>query len=51
MESFRCGVVTGPDLETLRPLLAQATSITGWRSGGELYTLILLPMLPDESGC
>jgi hypothetical protein len=51
MESFRCGVVTGADLETLRPLLAQATQITGWTSGGEIYTLILAPSLPDESSC
>lgn len=49
--SFRCGVVSGPDLETLRPLLAQATSITGWASGGSVYTLILQPMLPDDTGC
>jgi hypothetical protein len=49
--SFRCGVVSGPDLETLRPLLAQATSITGWASRGSVYTLILQPMLPDDPGC
>jgi hypothetical protein len=48
---FRCGVVTGADLETLRPLLAQATSITAWRSTGRDYTLMLLPMLPDDPGC
>jgi hypothetical protein len=48
---FRCGVVTGADLESLRPLLARATSITGWRSGGSDYTLMLLPMLPDDPGC
>jgi len=51
MESFRCGVVTGADLDILRPLLAQATQITGWRSDGVIYTLVLQPMLPDESGC
>ena len=48
---FRCAVVTGADLETLRPLAAKATSITGWRSGGADYTLMLLPMLPDDPGC
>lgn len=51
MESFRCGVVTGADLDTLRPLLAQATQITGWKSAGTIYTLLLEPMLPDEPGC
>lgn len=46
-----CGIISGPDLETLRPLLAQATSITGWVSGGSVYTLTLQPMLPDDTGC
>ena len=48
---FRCAVVTGADLETLRPLFPRASSITGWRSGGKDYTLVLLPMLPDDPGC
>lgn len=49
--SFRCGVVRGADLDTLRPLFARATQITGWTSGGSVYTLMLLPMLPDDAGC
>ncbi|HEX7473714.1 MAG TPA: hypothetical protein VF323_11585 [Candidatus Limnocylindrales bacterium] len=49
--SFRCGVVRGADLDVLRPLLARATQITGWTSGGTTYTLTLLPMLPDDAGC
>ena len=49
--SLRCGVVRGADLDALRPLLATATQITGWRSGGSTYTLTLLPMLPDDPGC
>jgi hypothetical protein len=48
---LRCGVVSGPDLQILRPLLAQATQITGWTSAGSDYTLSLLPMLPDDPGC
>jgi hypothetical protein len=49
--NLRCGTVSGPDLQTLRPLLARATQITGWTSGGSAYTLSLLPMLPDDAGC
>jgi hypothetical protein len=48
---WRCGVVTGADLAALKPLLAQATSITGWSSGGAVYTLMPLPILPDDAGC
>lgn len=48
---WRCGVVTGTDLATLKPLLAQATSITGWSSSGAVYTLMPLPMLPDDAAC
>lgn len=48
---WRCGVVTGADLAALKPLLAQATSITGWSSGGTIYTMMPLPMLPDDPGC
>lgn len=48
---LRCGVVSGSDLESLRPLLARATQITGWSSSGSVYSLSLLPMLPDDPGC
>jgi hypothetical protein len=43
-------VVEGADLDTLRPLLAQATQITRWRSGGTTYHLIFRPILPGELG-
>ena len=41
-------VVEGDDLDTLRPLLAQATQITLWRSGGKTYQLTFRPILPGE---
>jgi hypothetical protein len=44
---FRKVVVSGADLEKLRPLLEQATEITLWRSGGTDYRLN--PLLPDET--
>ncbi len=48
-EGFRKAVVTGADLEKLRPLLGQATEITIWNSGGERYNLVFRPLLPDET--
>lgn len=34
-------VITGADLETLRPLVTQADTLTFWRSGGAVYSLLL----------
>ena len=49
--ALRCGVVAGDDLATIRPALASANQLTWWRSGGETWSLILRPLLPDERGC
>ncbi|MCU0504184.1 MAG: hypothetical protein MUE82_00190 [Chloroflexi bacterium] len=49
--AMRCGVVAGDDLATLRPALEAANQLTYWRSGGETFSLILRPLLPEESGC
>ncbi|MHB1342808.1 MAG: hypothetical protein ACYCX3_00410 [Thermoleophilia bacterium] len=46
----RRAVITGIDLETLRPLVQQADTLTFWRSGGTIYSLLLRPLLPDEIG-
>ncbi|MHB8869098.1 MAG: hypothetical protein ACYC6T_04660 [Thermoleophilia bacterium] len=46
----RRAVITGADLETLRPLVQQADTLTFWRSGGTIYSLLLRPLLPDEIG-
>lgn len=50
-EGFRCGAVTGEDAATLLPLVEQANQLTPWTSGDARYTLLLRPLLPDESGC
>ena len=47
----RCGVVTGSDLDTLRPLLARANQLTGWTSAGATYTITPRLLLPDETRC
>lgn len=51
LPDLRCGVVTGADLEVLRPLLDDANELTPWTSEGDKYRLTLRPLLPDESGC
>ena len=50
-QNYRCGVVGGADLATLLPVLEQATTLTGFSSGGETYLVFPRPLLPDESGC
>jgi hypothetical protein len=47
---LRTGVVLGPDVATLAPVLASASALTPWESGGSSYTLYVRPLLPDESG-
>jgi hypothetical protein len=47
----RCGVVTGDDLEALRPLLAQANSLTPWTDDDAAFGIGIRPLLPDETGC
>ncbi len=42
-------VISGAELEKLRPLLGQATEITVWGSGGVDYRLLLRPLLPGEA--
>lgn len=51
LEDARCGVVTGAELEALRPLFERANQLTPWESDGERFGLILRPLLPNEHGC
>ncbi len=46
---LRAGVVSGNDARTLGPLLARATAITPFTSGGASYTLFARALLPDEA--
>lgn len=48
---LRCGVVTGADLETLRPMFESTNQLTPWTSDGERWKLGLRPLLPDEIAC
>ena len=42
----RCGVVSGADLEALRPLLDTGNQMTPWTSDGERWHLMFRPLLP-----
>jgi hypothetical protein len=48
---LRCGVVSGADLDMLRPQLMKANQLTPWRSGGRNFSVTMRVLLPDESGC
>ncbi len=45
---LRQGVALGADAVTLAPVLAAASTATGFTSGGTTWTLYVRPLLPDE---
>jgi hypothetical protein len=45
---LRQGAVFGAEAATLGPVLAAANALTAFSSGGNLYTLYVRPLLPDE---
>ncbi len=45
---LRQGAVLGADAATLGPILSRATTATGFTSGGQMWTLAVRPLLPDE---
>ena len=51
LEGWRCGSVTGDDLEAVMALATAANQLTPWDSGAQRYGLLFRPLLPDESGC
>jgi hypothetical protein len=48
---LRCQVIEGEDLVKILPLLQGANSLSTFRSEGELYSFIVQPLLPGETGC
>ena len=47
-DGARVGIVSGADAATLGPILASATQITPFTSGGTQWTISVRPLLPDE---
>ena len=51
-QGWKCGTVSGAALSVLLlPALREANQLTLWVSGGERYSILFRPLLPDESGC
>jgi hypothetical protein len=50
MESQRCGVVSGTDLDALWPLLVEANGLTPW-TDDQSFGIAARPLLPAEEGC
>ena len=48
IEGLRQGVALGADAATLAPILASASTATGFTSEGTTWTLYVRPLLPDE---
>ena len=46
---MRAGVVAGADAETLDPILARANVLTPFTSGGRSFSLLVRPLLPEET--
>ena len=44
----RVGVVVGAEAAALGPILASASEITPFTSGGQSWTIVVKPLLPDE---
>ncbi len=44
----RVGLVSGADAQTLAPILAGASQLTGFTSAGGVWTIAVRPLLPDE---
>jgi hypothetical protein len=51
LATYRCGAVTGADLDAVLPLARRANQLTPWRSQGVSYGIVFRQLLPDESGC
>jgi hypothetical protein len=47
----RCVLATGQDLSTFLVAAKQATTVTIWTHGGQEYSVMVRPLLPDETSC
>lgn len=48
---YRCGVVSGADLDALNAELEGTNTLTPWISGDAKFALVVRPALPDETTC
>ncbi|HEX2052890.1 MAG TPA: hypothetical protein VHJ78_04065 [Actinomycetota bacterium] len=50
-EGYRCGTISGEDLNRVLEAAGRANQLTPWESAGARFSLSFRPLLPDESGC
>jgi len=43
--------VSGEEWAALVPIAQHANQLTPWTSGGEEFSVLFRPLLPDESSC
>jgi hypothetical protein len=48
---YRCGVVLDEDWDAVHVAASSANTLTPWADGGDRYSILFRPLLPDESGC
>ncbi len=48
-DGARVGAVVGADAATIGPILAAATHVTPFTSGGKEWTIVVRPLFPDEA--
>lgn len=50
-EGYRCAVLEGADLATLLGSAQKANQQSAWSNDKNLFTVVIRPLLPDETGC
>jgi hypothetical protein len=48
---YRCAVIEGADVGTLRPALEGANELTLWAVEDQTFQIAFHPLLPDDQGC
>jgi hypothetical protein len=48
---LRCGVVQDADWEAVHAAATSANELSPWADAGERYSILIRPLLPDETGC
>jgi hypothetical protein len=48
---YRCGTLDGQDWAAVREAAARANQLTPWTDGGDRFSVLFRPLLPDETGC
>jgi hypothetical protein len=50
-QGYRCGTVEGDEWQSVLDLAGASNELTPWTDGGDRFSIVVRPLLPDESGC